>query len=33
MTTESILSLILIFGVCLGGFIISLYLSSKQDKN
>jgi len=30
MTIKAILFMIFIFGVCLGGFSISLYLSSKQ---
>lgn len=31
MTIEAIITMILIFGVCLGGFILSLYLSSKEN--
>ena len=31
MTTEALIMLILIFGLCLGGFLVSLYLSSKED--
>ena len=31
MTIEAILMMILIFGICLGGFLLSLYLSSKED--
>jgi len=30
MTTEAIVFMIFIFAVCLGGFIFSLYLSSKD---
>jgi hypothetical protein len=31
MTIEAVLMMILIFGICLGGFLISLYLSSKEN--
>jgi hypothetical protein len=31
MTTEALISMILICGVCLGGFIYSLYRSSKEN--
>jgi len=31
METETLITMILIFGVCLGGFIYSLYRSSKED--
>lgn len=31
MTTDALISMILIFGLCLGGFIFSLILSSKED--
>jgi len=31
MTFEAILMMILIFGVCIGGFLYSLHLSSKED--
>jgi len=31
MTFEAILMMILIFGVCIGGFLCSLHLSSKED--
>jgi len=30
MSIEAILMMILIFGTCIGGFLISLYLSSKE---
>ncbi len=30
MSIEAILMMILIFGICIGGFLISLYLSSKE---
>jgi hypothetical protein len=31
MTIEAILMMILIFGICVGGFLLSLYLSSKEN--
>ena len=31
MEFNTIITMILIFGVCLGGFIYSLYRSSKED--
>lgn len=31
MTFEAILMMILIFGVCIGGFLYTLHLSSKED--
>jgi len=31
MTLEAIIAMLLIFGVCLGGFIAALYLSSKEN--
>jgi GMP synthase-like glutamine amidotransferase len=31
MTIEAIITMILIFGICLGGFILFLYLSSKEN--
>ena len=31
MTLEAIIMMILIFGICLGGFLLSLYLSSKEN--
>jgi hypothetical protein len=31
MTIEAVLMMILIFGICIGGFLLSLYLSSKED--
>ena len=31
MTIEAVLMMILIFGICIGGFLISLYLSSKEN--
>jgi hypothetical protein len=31
MTIEALLTMILIFGICLGGFLLSLYLSSKEN--
>ncbi len=31
MTVEAIITMILIFGICLGGFILFLYLSSKEN--
>jgi hypothetical protein len=31
MTIEAILMMILIFGICVGGFLFSLYLSSKEN--
>ncbi len=31
MTIEAVLMMILIFGICVGGFFISLYLSSKEN--
>lgn len=31
MTIEALITMILIFGICLGGFIFFLYLSSKEN--
>ncbi len=31
MTIEAILMMTAVFAVCLGGFVYSLYLSSKED--
>lgn len=31
MEIETLITMILIFGVCIGGFVYSLYLSSKED--
>lgn len=31
MEIEAIITMILIFGVCLGGFLYSLFRSSKED--
>ncbi len=31
MTIEALLMMILIFGVCIGGFLFSLYLTSKEN--
>jgi GMP synthase-like glutamine amidotransferase len=31
MTIEAVITMILIFGICLGGFILFLYLSSKEN--
>jgi len=31
MTNEALITMILIFGLCLGGFILSLILSSKEN--
>jgi len=31
MTIEAVLMMILIFGICIGGFLISIYLSSKEN--
>lgn len=31
MTIEAILMMTLIFGICVGGFLFSLYLSSKEN--
>lgn len=32
MTPEALTMLILVFGICLGGFVISLILSSRENK-
>ncbi len=31
MTVEALLTMFLIFGICLGGFILFLYLSSREN--
>jgi len=31
MTIEALLMMILIFGICIGGFLFSLYLTSKEN--
>ena len=31
MTIEALITMIAIFGICLGGFILFLYLSSKEN--
>ncbi len=31
MTIEALITMVLIFGICLGGFILFLYLSSKEN--
>jgi len=31
MTIEALITMIVIFGICLGGFILFLYLSSKEN--
>ncbi len=31
MTLEAFITMILIFGACLGGFLYSLYLTSKEN--
>jgi GMP synthase-like glutamine amidotransferase len=31
MTIEALITMILVFGICLGGFILFLYLSSKEN--
>jgi hypothetical protein len=31
MTIEALLMMILIFGICIGGFLLSLYLTSKEN--
>ena len=31
MSIEALITMILIFGICLGGFILFLYLSSKEN--
>ena len=31
MTIEALITMILIFGICLGGFVLFLYLSSKEN--
>ncbi len=31
MSIEALITMIVIFGICLGGFILFLYLSSKEN--
>jgi hypothetical protein len=33
MKIEALIFMIIIFGLCLGGFIFSLYFSSKENKS